>query len=150
MAKTKANKRVELQKEAIQRLGILRKNGLNTEFIDNYALYNNVALIDNVLGVPFASKDYSEMANDELNGKIEWFENEYNCVVYLVEQCNTNFGMLYNFFYVSQHRSEWTDDRALLEEGLTYAYVWNSTDDILSEIGMIGFTIRNGVIVRIS
>lgn len=150
MAKMKENKRIELQKEVIQRLGILRKNGLNADFVDNYALYNNVALIDNILGVPFASKNYSEVGYAELNEKIKWFEEEFNCVVYLIEQCNTNFGMLYNFFYVSQHRSEWADDRALLDEGLTYAYVWNSTDDILSEIGMIGFTIRNGVIVRIS
>lgn len=150
MAKMREDKRVELQKEALQRLEILRKNGLSSEFVDNFGMYNNVALIDNLIRVPFVMEDYSMENNDDLNEKVEWFEDEYNCLVYLIESVDTTFGLLYNFFYVSQHKSEWTDDRALLEEGLTYAYVWNSTDDILSEIGMIGFEINNGIIERIS
>ena len=52
---------------------------------------------------------------------------------------NTSFGEIYSMFYVSNYKEEWKDDKEMLKQGETYAYCYNKTNEICSEIGLIGF-----------
>ena len=50
----------------------------------------------------------------------------------------SNFGNLYNMLYVSNNTEEWKADRKDLQNKECYAYVYNKSDEVCSEIGLIG------------
>lgn len=74
----------------------------------------------------------------ELIKAINDFEKEYNAYVYHIVYSNTNIGQLYTMLYVSNYEEEWKSDRADIEDKQLYAYVWNKSDEVLSEIGLVG------------
>ena len=51
-------------------------------------------------------------------------------------------------FYVSNEKEEWKSDNSLLEQNETYAYVYNKTDSVCSEIGLIGFEKNGNLLTR--
>lgn len=69
---------------------------------------------------------------------INEFEKEYNTYVYHIVYNDTNIGQLYTMLYVSNHESEWKQDREDIKNGQLFAYVWNKTDTFCSEIGLVG------------
>ena len=87
--------------------------------------------------------------NAELNAKIKEFEEEYNALVYHVIHTYTQFGELYNFLYVNDCEEEWEMDNADIVDGYVVAYVWNKSDDFLSEIGSIVVREIIGGLVRV-
>lgn len=71
-------------------------------------------------------------------GKIYEFEKSHSAYVYYMCYSNTYFGEIYNMLYVSNYKEEWNDDNEMLKNGETYAYCYNKTNEICSEIGLIG------------
>lgn len=111
------------------------KKRLTALGLDNYNYDLTISERYNVVGLKETDFDLMEQINE--------FETNYNAYVYHIIHNNSNFGELYNMFYVSKHKEEWESDNRLLEQNETYAYVYNKTDSVCSEIGLIGFE-KNG------
>ena len=133
---SKENKKVE----AIKRMEIL---GLFKPCIKAFTKYDEVQLTE-----PFGGL-YEFSDNEELNAKIKEFEEEYNALVYHVIHTPTQFGDLYSFLYVSDYAEEWEMDNADIKDGYAVAYVWNKSDDWMSEIGGIAVQEKFGGLVRV-
>jgi len=103
--------------------------------------------------IPYCSLS-SEQAfgvlDDEATSCLQIFEQEHNALVYHSVITLTSIGLHIAMFYVSENQEEWEDDRTILKEGLTYAYIENMDDKMCSEIGSIEFKIENGIINRIA
>lgn len=126
--------------EAIKRMKIL---GLFKPCIRTFEKYDEVQLTEPNGGL------YEFSDNDELNAKIKEFEEEYNALVYHVIHTYTQFGELYNFLYVSDYEEEWEYDNEDVKAGYAVAYVWNKTDEWMSEIGGIAVKEMFGGLVRV-
>lgn len=90
--------------------------------------------------------------NEEEKAIITEFEKEHEGYkVYHMIHNLTNFGELYNIFYVSTDTEEWKSDKADLKGDYAYAfvYVYNKTDDFCSEFGSITIRKNIGGLVRI-
>ena len=138
---------VELKREeAIKRLEILKTKGLKyLPAIKCFKDGKDIGLFENQGGF-MKSVYYQVKLNtgdgdfyDDLYLKIQEFEREYNSIVYLVLVSHTSFGTLCDFFYVSDHKEEWENDKKDLKEGYSYVYSYNMDDDFCSEIGEIAF-----------
>ena len=81
-----------------------------------------------------------EVKDGEMNliRAINNFEKKYNAYVYHIIYTRSNFGNLYNMLYVSNNAEEWKADRKDLQNKECYAYVYNKSDELCSEIGLIG------------
>lgn len=86
--------------------------------------------------------------DEKIKATIDEFEKEHNAIVYHVIFTPTQIGKLYSFFYVSNSKDEWEDDRKELKDGYPIVYVYNMDDDYCSEFGSIGFRAANGGLVR--
>ena len=128
------------KKEAIKRMEIL---GLFKPCINVFAKYDEVQLSEQTGGL------YEFNDDAALNKKVNEFETEYDALVYHVIHTYTQFGELYSFLYVSDHEDEWKIDNEDLYEGYAVAYVWNKTDEWMSEFGSIGIKERFGGLVRV-
>lgn len=132
--------REKKKEEAIKRMKVL---GLFKPCIKAFEKYDELQLTEPTGGL------YEFNDNAELNAKIKEFEEEYNALVYHVIHTYTQFGELYNFLYVSDYPEEYEYEMEELEDGYTIAYVWNKTDDWLSELGGIAVRERFGGLVRV-
>lgn len=84
----------------------------------------------------------------EVLDKIAEVEKEYDVTVYHLIHNMTEFGELYSMLYVENNEEEYEYDNELLNEGIQYAYVWNKSDDDMSELGTIGIKPSGGGVVR--
>ena len=132
--------REKKKEEAIKRMKVL---GLFKPCIKSFEKYDELQLTEPTGGL------YEFNNNAELNAKIKEFEEEYNALVYHVIHTYTQFGELYNFLYVSDYEEEWEYDNEDVKAGYAVAYVWNKSDDFLSEIGGIAVRERFGGLVRV-
>lgn len=130
------NKKVE----AIKRMRVL---GLFRPCIKAFEKYDELQLTEPNGGL------YEFSDDAELNAKIKEFEEEYNALVYHVIHTYTQFGELYNFLYVSDYEEEWEYDNEDVKAGYAVAYVWNKTDEWMSEIGGIAVRELFGGLVRV-
>lgn len=87
----------------------------------------------------------------ELWNKIKEVEKEYGCLVYAITHEFFEFGECWSTLCVSKDTKEVTD--CLIQNTISrfyaYAYVWNATDDMLSEFGDIIVQSFGGGIRRI-
>jgi hypothetical protein len=87
----------------------------------------------------------------ELWKKIKEVEDEYNCLVYAITHEFFEFGECWSMLCVSKDTKEVTD--CLVQNTVSrfyaFAYVWNATDDMLSEFGDIVVQSFGGGIRRI-
>ena len=132
--------REKKKEEAIKRMKVL---GLFKPCIKSFEKYDELQLTEPTGGL------YEFGDNAELNAKIKEFEEEYNALVYHVIHTYTQFGELYNFLYVNDCEEEWEMDNADIVDGYVVAYVWNKSDDFLSEIGSIVVREIIGGLVRV-
>jgi hypothetical protein len=128
------------KEEAIKRM---REFGLFNPCIKAFEKYDELQLTEPTGGL------YEFNSNEELNVKIKEFENEYDALVYHVIHTYTQFGELFNFLYVSDYEEEWEYDNEDIKAGYAVAYVWNRTDEWMSEIGGIAVQERFGGLVRV-
>lgn len=133
---TMENKKVE----ALKRMKVL---GLFGPCIKSFDKHNEVQLTEPTGGL------YEFSDDTELNAKIKEFEEQYNALVYHVIHTYTQFGELYSFLFVSDYEEEWEMDNEDIKDGYVIAYVWNKTDDWMSEMGSIVVQERFGGLVRI-
>ena len=88
--------------------------------------------------------------DEELQNKILKLEEKYNCTVYAVTHEFTEFGELYDFLIVTDYKEEWEDLLTKTQDCFyAFAYVWNKTDNDLSEFGTIVLQSFGGGIRRI-
>lgn len=132
--------REKKKEEAIKRMKVL---GLFKPCIKAFEKYDELQLTEPTGGL------YEFNDNAELNAKIKEFEEEYNALVYHVIHTYTQFGELYNFLYVSDYPEEYEYEMEELEDGYAIAYVWNKTDEWMSELGGIAVRERFGGLVRV-
>lgn len=88
--------------------------------------------------------------NDKEKEIVKEFENEHNGYrVYHLIHNYTDFGELYNIFYVGTDKDEWEDDKEDLQNDYAFVYVKNMDDDFCSEFGSIAIRRNIGGLVRI-
>ena len=125
--------------EAIKRMKAL---GLYKPYINLFIEDDKIFLSEMTGGV----FDFSK--NADVCEKIKEFETEYNALVYHIIRTVTDFGELFSFLYVSDHKEEWEMDNEDIAEGYALAYVWNRDVDWCSEFGSIGVSSKYGGIIR--
>ena len=83
--------------------------------------------------------------------KMKAFEKEYGCTVYAVTHELTSIGEMWSFLYVSQYKEDWEYSITSYDLNAYYvaSYVWNKTDDYLSEFGDIVVKCFGGGLNRI-
>ena len=126
--------------EAIKRMEAL---GLFKPCIKVFDKYDEVQLSEPTGGL------YEFSDDEELIKKIKEFEEEYNTLVYHVIHTYAEFGELYSFLYVSDYEDEWEMDYEDIQDGWVVAYVWNKTDEWMSELGGISVREFIGGLVRV-
>ncbi|MBQ9355289.1 MAG: hypothetical protein IJQ23_02135 [Clostridia bacterium] len=87
----------------------------------------------------------------EIETKMKEIEKKYNCMVYAITHELTEFGELYSFLVLTDHKAEWKNivektDKA--NEFYAFAYVWNKDDDTCSEFGTVMIKSFGGGIMR--
>ena len=138
----------ELRVESIERLKILEKKfGLlptvRKEFEkDGTLYYAERSMLGGILYWVHNEDKYVEI--------VKKFEKEHNTKVYFCLLTYTEFGTLFDMFYVSSDKSVWEEDREDLESGLSLVYCENLDEEMFSEFGSIAFKGMSGGIVRVA
>lgn len=107
-----------------------------------------------VAGIPCFFERFGGFYADQepwLWDKIKKVEEEFGCVVYAVTHELFEFGECWSMLCVSKHTEEVTDCliQSTINRFYAYAYVWNKSDDMLSEFGDIAVQALGGGIRRI-
>ena len=87
----------------------------------------------------------------EIETKMKEIEKKYNCMVYAITHELTEFGELYSFLILTDHKSEWKNivERTDKDnEFYAFAYVWNKDDDFSSEFGTVIIRSFGGGLMR--
>lgn len=134
------------KEEALKRMKIL---GLSEEVISQFENECAVCIHDPqrvnvILHGKVHDIQWSEIrpVTEEEHQQIRNFESEYNCLVYAAIKNYTSIGTMNSYFYVSDYSEEWDNDQEILRESGTYAFVYNESEPMFSEIGYIGFERR--------
>ena len=87
----------------------------------------------------------------ELFAKIKEVEQKYDCLVYAITHEYLEFGECWSLLCVSKETEDWTECLDQFRNNCFYAfaYVWNKTDDWLSEFGDVVVQSFGGGIRRI-
>lgn len=130
--------------EAIKRL---KKMGVFDETITQFEEDDLVSMSEPCDGI-FGVFGALYWLNDEQKRIVKVFEEENDALVYLVVRSYTNFGIMDNLFYVSDHNEEWYMDKADLCENFACVYVVNHDMPDCSEFGTISWKEAGGGILR--
>ena len=76
------------------------------------------------------------------------FEERTGALVYHATHELLRFGEILDLFYVSKFPEEWERDLLDLEEGYAFVDAVNLSDDAMSDLGTIGFSVSGGGLVR--
>lgn len=130
--------REEKKIEAIERM---KKLGVFPETIKQFEQEDLVSISEPVFGAFFW------IEGDELEEMKRW-EQVHNALVYVIIRSYTSIGKMDSYLYVSDHKDEWQQDRAMLNRNETFAYVINRDMPDCSEFGSIGIrrTIAAGLV----
>lgn len=87
----------------------------------------------------------------EIAAKMKEVEETYNCTVYAITHEKTGIGEMWSFLYISQYIEDWEYSLTEYEENAYYvaSYVWNKSDEMLSELGDIVVRTFGGGLCRI-
>lgn len=127
------------KEEAIYRMKLMN---IIPDAIKQFEEENTVMVSENPFGFLY-------WLNDDQKKLVADFEAEYDSLVYLANLCNTEFGRLLSFFYVSDHKEEWEMDNTDIGDGYALVYCINLDCPEYSEFGSIAFESINGGIKRI-
>lgn len=132
----------EMKKHAIE---CLQKLGIYKPYINDFKAKKQwVTMFERYVG--FWAYQYPE-----LDKKIKEIEEHFGGIVYAVTHEFAEFGELYDLHWVSKYKADWQYDVEEVSKDTynVFAYVWNKTDDDLSEFGTIGVRSVYGGITRI-
>ena len=136
--------------EAVKRIAILTGNGLDSDVMDVFP--NKIACFVRTkanASVMMPVEHASLVCGRDLPSELKGFENANSAVAYLTTLTQTDFGTIFDIFYVSDYEEEWEDDRNNLERGCACNYALNLEDDICSEFGWETFAINEGNLIRV-
>ncbi len=86
----------------------------------------------------------------EIEQKMKEVEKKYNCLVYAITHEYTDFGECWDFLCVPDYEDEWEYIvEKYQDKYLTFAYTWNKTDEMCSELGTIAVKSFGGGIARV-
>ena len=90
--------------------------------------------------------------NEELLAKQKELEEKYNCTVFAITHEYAEFGECYSFLMVTDYKEEWDTilEKCSPNQFYAFSYVWNKTDDYLSEFGTIVIESFGGGIRRVA
>lgn len=132
----------EIKKE--KAIEILHTLNIYKPYIDGYKNEDQVCFFENFGG-------YWVFQEPEIEAKMREIESKYNCTVYAITHEFTEFGELYDFLIVTDHKREWKS--LVYSQGNThtaFAYVWNKDNEYCSEFGDITIQSFGGGIRRIA
>lgn len=133
-----------LEERKIKALEFMKKLDIYKPYIKGFKENDEVCFFEGFGG-------FWAWQDEELQSKIKELEEKYNCTVYAVTHEYTDFGELYDFLIVTDYKEEWNDLLNNVQGGYyAFAYVWNKTDDDLSEFGTISLQSFGGGIRRIA
>ena len=133
-----------LEERKIKALEFMKKLEIYKPYIKGFNENNEVCFFEGFGG-------FWAWQDEELQNKIKKLEEKYNCTVYAVTHEYTDFGELYDFLIVTDYKEEWNDLLNNVQGGFyAFAYVWNKTDNDLSEFGTISLQSFGGGIRKIA
>ena len=134
-----------LQERKEQAIKCLKELDIYKPYIKGFKQDNQVCYFEHFAG-------YWAWQEPELIQKIKEIEEKHNCTVYAITHENTSFGELFDFLIVTNYKEEWDSLLTKCEQNQFYAfaYVWNKTDDNLSEFGTIVIETFGGGIRRLA
>lgn len=121
----------EKKAEAIKRMKLLN---IFPQTVKDFEIDDKVSISE----PPFAAFYWADNFQKNL---IRSIEKKHNILIYNVILTYTHFGKLLSFLYVSDYKEDWENDRQILKENMTVAYVYNYNVPDFSEAGCIGFKI---------
>ena len=118
----------EMKQEAVLRMELL---GLDPQIVQSFQLEGTVSLSEQV-----SQQVILRPADDEVEGWIKNFEEEYECLVYHVLRAqNPMVGDCWSLLFVSPASSDWQgEQRYIKNSGLVYAYSSSEMEEGVSEI----------------
>lgn len=133
-----------IKERKIKALELMKKLDIYKPYIQGFRESDDTCYYENFGG-------FWTYQDKELLAKQKEIEEKYNCTVYAITHEYAEFGECYSFLIVTDYKEEWGD--LLLKLGKSYhafSYVWNKTDDYLSEFGTILIQSFGGGIRRIA
>lgn len=123
--------KISREEKKIEALGRMKRLGIFSETIKQFEQEDLVSISEPPVGAFFW------VEGEELNEMKQW-EQEHNTLVYCIVRAYTSIGKMDAYLYVSDHKDEWADDREMLRNNETIAYVINRDMPDCSEFGSIG------------
>ena len=138
-----------LEERKIKAIELMKKLDIYKPYIKGFEKDNDVCFFEGFGG-------FWVYQEPEIYEKMKKIEEKYNCTVYAITHEFTEFGELYDFLLVTDYKEEW-DNLIETYQGkndnnnttYAFAYVWNTTDNDLSEFGTICIQSFGGGIRRI-
>ena len=139
----KANTTKEERKELA--LKFMKQLDIYKPYIKGFENNDEVCFFERFAG-------YWAWQDEDLQNKIRELEEKYNCTVYAITHEYAEFGELYSFLIITDYKEEWDDliYKYSANEFYAFSYVWNKSDEYLSEFGTILIQSFGGGIKRIS
>ena len=139
MANTTKEERKELALKFMKQLDIYKP------YIKGFEENDEVCFFERFAG-------YWAWQDEEVQNKIKWLEEKYNCTVYAITHEYAEFGELYNFLIITDYKEEWDDliCKYSANEFSAFSYVWNKTVNDFSEFGTILIDSFGGGIRRVA
>lgn len=135
---------ITIQDKKKKAIEILQRMDIYKPYIEGFRENSNVCFYENFGG-------YWVYQEPEIEAKMKEIERKYNCLVYAITHEFTEFGELYDFLIVTDHKSEWKDIvYSNFNRHTAFAYVWNKSDEAFSEFGSITVRSLGGGIKRIA
>lgn len=139
-------------KEAIARLQILQKKGLHENVLKEFQASGHILNYSERMhilpGYPACGILYWVSNVAEYEKIIRDFEVKWDALVYHATLERTEFGTLFDLFFVSKHQEEWEQERTDLKDGYNFGYTFNLDCPMCSEFGTISFKISAGGLIR--
>lgn len=123
--------KISREEKKIEALGRMKRLGVFPETIKQFEQEDHVSISEPPVGAFFW------VEGEELNEMKQW-EQEHIHLVYCIVRAYTSIGKMDAYLYVSDHKDEWADDREMLRNNETIAYVINRDMPDCSEFGSIG------------
>ena len=113
-------------------LEIMQKLEIYKPYIKGFENNNEVCYFERYAG-------FWAWQDEDVQNKVKEIEEKYNCTVYAITHELTDFSELYDFLIVTDYKEEWEDliCQYSKNEYSAFSYVWNKSDDYLSEFGTI-------------
>lgn len=137
----------KIERQAIKMMKYLK---ISEHVIENFK--NGMLMVSERQNKEFPAVlyDIKNYTNERVKNAVKEFQSNHpDYVIYHVIYCNTNFGEMANILFVSPYEEDWKYETEGTKDGIAYAYAYNMTDTMLSDMGSIGVRPVMGGLERI-